>query len=50
MIEVDLRAHRVVRTIADTPDLHGVLVVPDAHRVYATVTGRNQPLDDVDSR
>ncbi|MEC3957631.1 YncE family protein [Nocardia sp. CDC153] len=42
LIEVDVRAHRVVRTLPDTPDVHGVLVVPGKHRVYATVTGRNQ--------
>ncbi|PPJ34397.1 hypothetical protein C5E45_01175 [Nocardia nova] len=42
VVEVDVRAHRVVRTIADVPDVHGVLVVADAHRVYATATGRNQ--------
>lgn len=42
IIEVDVRAHAVVRTIPDTPDVHGVLVMPDKHRVYATVTGRNQ--------
>ncbi|MFF0634393.1 YncE family protein [Nocardia sp. NPDC004151] len=42
IVEVDVRAHRVVRTIADTPDVHGVLVVPEKHRVYATVTGRDQ--------
>ncbi|MEU6585591.1 hypothetical protein [Nocardia sp. NPDC046763] len=32
----------VVRTIPDAPDVHGVLVVPGKHRVYATVTGRDQ--------
>jgi DNA-binding beta-propeller fold protein YncE len=32
----------IVRTIPDTPDVHGVLVVPDKHRVYVTATGRNQ--------
>ncbi|MFE4458476.1 YncE family protein [Nocardia tengchongensis] len=42
IVEVDARARTVVRTIADTPDVHGVLVVPDKHRVYATVTGRDQ--------
>ena len=24
------------------PDVHGVIVVPDKHRVYATATGNNQ--------
>ncbi|WP_433754925.1 YncE family protein [Nocardia sp. CA-135398] len=42
VIEVDIGSHTVVRTIPDTPDVHGVLVVPDKHRVYATATGRNQ--------
>jgi DNA-binding beta-propeller fold protein YncE len=42
VIEVDLRAHRVVRTIPNLPQVHGVLVVPALHRIYATSTGTNQ--------
>jgi hypothetical protein len=42
VIEVDLRAHRVVRTINNLSQVHGVLVVPERHRVYATATGTNQ--------
>ncbi|MEV6097312.1 YncE family protein [Nocardia sp. NPDC051981] len=42
IVEVDVRAHTMVRTIPDAPDVHGVLVVPGKHRVYATVTGRDQ--------
>jgi hypothetical protein len=42
VVEVDIRAHRVVRTIGDLPDVHGMLVVPERHRVYVTATGRNQ--------
>ncbi|MFX0579144.1 YncE family protein [Nocardia nepalensis] len=42
VVEVDIRAHRVVRTIADLPDVHGVLAVPERHRIYATATGRNE--------
>jgi DNA-binding beta-propeller fold protein YncE len=42
LIEVDVRAHAVVRTLPDLPDVHGVIVVPDKHRVYATATGNNQ--------
>lgn len=42
LIDVDVRGHTVVRTLPDLPDVHGVLVVPDKHRVYATATGRNQ--------
>jgi DNA-binding beta-propeller fold protein YncE len=42
LVEVDAHAHTVVRTLGDLPDVHGVMVVPDKHRVYATATGRNQ--------
>jgi len=42
LIEVDVHAHAVVRTLPDLPDVHGVIVVPDKHRVYATSTGSNQ--------
>ncbi|MDH6248023.1 YncE family protein, partial [Mycobacterium sp. OTB74] len=42
LIEVDASHHQVVRTINDLPDVHGVIVVPEQHRVYATATGRNQ--------
>jgi DNA-binding beta-propeller fold protein YncE len=42
LIDVDVRAHAVVRTLPDLPDVHGVIVVPDKHRVYATATGANQ--------
>ena len=31
-----------MRTLPDLPDVHGVIVVPDKHRVYATATGNNQ--------
>jgi len=48
VVEIDIRAHRVVRTIADLPDVHGVLAVPQRHRIYATATGRNQ-LTTIDS-
>jgi DNA-binding beta-propeller fold protein YncE len=41
VVEVDIRAHRVVRTIGDLSQVHGVLVVPALHRVYATATGSN---------
>ncbi len=41
VVEVDVRGHRVVRTIGHLPQVHGVLVVPDLHRVYATATGTN---------
>jgi DNA-binding beta-propeller fold protein YncE len=42
LIDVDVRAHAVVRTLPDLAYVHGVIVVPDKHRVYATATGSNQ--------
>jgi DNA-binding beta-propeller fold protein YncE len=42
LVDVDVHAHRVVRTVPGLPDVHGVIVVPDKHRVYATATGNNQ--------
>jgi DNA-binding beta-propeller fold protein YncE len=42
VIDVDVHAHAVVRTLPNLPDVHGVIVVPDKHRVYATATGNNQ--------
>ena len=42
LLEVDVHAHKVLRTLPDLPDVHGVIVVPAKRRVYATVTGRNQ--------
>ena len=42
LIDVDVRAHKVVRTLPNLPDVHGVIVVPDKHRVYVTATGGNQ--------
>jgi DNA-binding beta-propeller fold protein YncE len=42
IIEVDTHAGRVVRVIDGIADVHGVLVVPARHRVYATATGANR--------
>jgi DNA-binding beta-propeller fold protein YncE len=46
LVDVDVHAHahahEVVRTLPNLADVHGVIVVPDKHRVYATVTGSNQ--------
>lgn len=42
VIEVDVRAGRVVRTIPNISQVHGVLVVALLGRVYATATGTNQ--------
>jgi hypothetical protein len=41
IIEVDIHTHHVMRTILNLPQVHGVLVVPALHRVYATATGTN---------
>jgi DNA-binding beta-propeller fold protein YncE len=42
VVEVDVRAQRVVRTIGGLPGVHGVFVIPDKHRVYATATDANR--------
>jgi DNA-binding beta-propeller fold protein YncE len=42
VVEVDVHANRVVRTIPNISSVHGVLVVPALNRVYATATGANQ--------
>lgn len=42
VIEIDVRAHEVVRVIPDLPDVHGVIVVPTLHRVFATATGDDE--------
>lgn len=41
VVEVDIRTHRVVRTIGNLSQVHGVFVVPALHRVFATATGTN---------
>jgi DNA-binding beta-propeller fold protein YncE len=41
VVEINIRTGRVVRTIGGLPQVHGVLVVPASHRVYATATGAN---------
>jgi DNA-binding beta-propeller fold protein YncE len=41
VVEVDVRGHAVVRVIGGLPEVHGVLVVPELHRVFATATGQN---------
>jgi DNA-binding beta-propeller fold protein YncE len=41
VLEIDIRAGRVVRVIRGLSQVHGVLVVPALHRVYATATGDN---------
>jgi DNA-binding beta-propeller fold protein YncE len=42
VIDVDVRAQRVVRTIPNVSEVHGVLVVPALGRVYATATGTDE--------
>jgi len=42
VVEVDVRANQVVRTIPNISSVHGVLVVPALNRVYSTATGANQ--------
>jgi DNA-binding beta-propeller fold protein YncE len=42
VVEVDVRNHRVIRTIGGIAGVHGVLVMPNKHRVYATATDANR--------
>ena len=42
VLEVDVHANQVVRTIPNISQVHGVLVVGPLNRVYATATGANQ--------
>lgn len=38
---VDLKTDHLVRTIGNTPSVHGVLAVPSLDEVFATATGTN---------
>jgi DNA-binding beta-propeller fold protein YncE len=42
LLEIDTASRRVVRITAGLADVHGVIVVPSLHRVFATATGTNQ--------
>ncbi len=42
VLEININTGRVVRVIRHLPQVHGVLVVPALHRVYATATGVNK--------
>ena len=42
VVEVNIRSRRVIRVTGGLPQVHGVLVVPALHRVYATATGANK--------
>ncbi len=41
IVEIDVHANTVVRVIHNIDQVHGVLAVPQRHRVYATATGTN---------
>ena len=41
VVEINIHSGQVVRTIGGLSQVHGVLVVPALHRVYATATGAN---------
>ena len=41
IVEIDVLAASVVRVIPGVDQVHGVVVVPQRHRVYATATGAN---------
>jgi DNA-binding beta-propeller fold protein YncE len=41
VVEINTHTDRVVRTIPGLAQVHGVLVVPALHRVYATATAAN---------
>jgi len=42
LIVVDTRAQKVVATVAGVSQVHGVLVIPELGRVYASATGSHQ--------
>lgn len=42
LIELDTRTRKVIRVIPNLPSVHGVIVVPSLHRVFATATGAAQ--------
>ena len=42
IVVIDLERRRVVDTIRGLPDVHGVLVVPRLHRLYATATASHE--------
>ena len=42
IVVVDLARRRVVDTIGGLPDVHGVLVVPRLHRLFATATASHE--------
>lgn len=42
VLVVDVRANKLVKTIPDVANVHGVIAVPEQGRAYATATGANQ--------
>jgi DNA-binding beta-propeller fold protein YncE len=48
LLVFDAKAHRVIKTIA-APGVHGVIVIPQIHRVFASATDARQMLT-IDSR
>src|SRR6266545_218623 len=42
LLEIDTTTRQVVRITAGLASVHGVIVVPSLHRVFATATGTNQ--------
>jgi DNA-binding beta-propeller fold protein YncE len=49
IITVDLAHRRIIGRIGGLPDVHGMLVVPALHRLFATATARHQ-LVTIDTR
>ena len=41
MIVYDTLNHKVIETVPDVPNVHGILAVPGTGRIYATATGIN---------
>src|SRR5438552_18624521 len=44
LLDIDTAKRRIVRITTGLTDVHGVIVVPALHRVFATATGTNQPV------
>jgi YVTN family beta-propeller protein len=42
VIVYDIDAGKVIRDIAGTPNVHGVIAVPELHRVFASATGKDE--------
>ncbi len=42
VVAFDLRAQKVIGVVKNVASVHGMVVAPDIHRVFATATGRNE--------